>query len=117
MGYTFRTGSYSWWVERYVVNQLRCSQSINEGPRHWSATLGLDDDNTFGVSPGASTGNASRRDQSVLGATRPLPLLPALPANQSPLPRLPSLNTLPALPATSTSLPTLPILPPLTRTR
>lgn len=119
---TFTTGYYSWSVESYRVDDLHCEESINEGPREWSAIVGLGGDEPIGPritvdgKPTQSTLNRPNMPRNTAPAT-PLPALPALPPTQQLSPSLPTLPPpadLAALPPLSrTALPTLPALPEL----
>ncbi len=112
--HSFTSGSYSWWVDRYVVNRLRYSRSINDGPRSWSATLGLEEDvssenQLVGSSPAASSNKSTLTSSPALplpalaalprvpAISSALPSLPPLSSQQSPLPELPAIPELPAL--------------------
>jgi hypothetical protein len=118
--YVFTTGFYSYWVASYRINALRCQDSINTGPRQWSAIIGLGGEEPIGprTSPSPNTSSApsgpttlseyTARPQSLLP---PLPALPSLPVVPRELPPLPSVTPLPSPPSLK-ALP-LPPLPPL----
>ena len=104
---TFTTGYYSWHVETYRIDNLHCEETINEGPRQWSAIVGLGGDEPIG--PRVTTGNNG--PQSTLKRSS----LPRAAASSTPLPALPSTAPLPTMPLPALSqparLPEPPVLP------
>lgn len=125
---TFTTGFYFWYVGSYRVQNLHCVETINEGPREWSATVGLGGDEPIGprVSVDGKAPNG-KMSSSLLSQTNRNPLAPQNSSPLVPLPALPRIDALSALPPVRSSgldrealppiLPALPELEPLTDNR
>jgi hypothetical protein len=107
--YVFTTGYYSYWVAAYRISALHCAESINWGPRQWSAIIGLGGDEPIGPRSAASDSSAAAPAPSghTASGRAARPEYAARP--QSPLPPLPALPSLPVVPR---GLPPLAALPP-----
>ncbi|MDF2441015.1 MAG: hypothetical protein JWN98_1999 [Abditibacteriota bacterium] len=133
---TFTTGYYSWSLEGYHVDSLHCEKTINEGPRQWSAIVGLGGNEPIGprvMVDGKPVESSSQSTSSTSAArarqkTAPVPTWPSLPT-LPPTPSLPTISTLlppptlpnvapvsdlaPLAPLNTAMLPTIPDLPQL----
>ena len=103
-GVPFVSERYSYFLPSYRIASLRCTQSINWGPRGWQLSLAKE------TTPLHQITGAPNRASSL----PPLPKLESLP----PLPRvapLPQIAPLPPLPDLEplSKLPSLPPVPPL----